>query len=947
MVNSKILFTIAFAAIVSLFCSLACGEERFIQPCPDAGGYFSWLGGPNKNHLGHDYNAPADTTEVKAIADGTTFKIFEIPAKCYCPETETELSQPFVWIKHRLSNGQYFFALYGHIEPYKNIKEGVEVKAGQGIGKIKECYVWHKDKLVPAPHLHFGIWNSESPPPMEKVGYGPARSFVDPIEFLKKNKPYIEQTTEISKTPPVITSPLKITPALPYYCGNTINAEFSITNKDATSITFSVLTVGGRDPDNQVADFTHRQNISLEPSKSYNYQGTLTLNKVGDYHFFCTYQTPDGDWNTSIDLGSGLVDEDRTEDISVEEKEKPSTVPTISGELYIEWDKTFGGSDNDRPYSIVQTNDGGYAVAGSTKSKGAGKLDAWIIKLDNKGNLEWDKTFGGSDNDEAYSMIQTTDGGYVMAGYTYKSGDFFWIIKLDNKGNLEWDKTFGRSNNDQVYSIIQTIDGGYAVVGSTMSSKKPGVTQKCIAWLIKLDDKGNKMWDKIFGRSDNDGVYYSIVQGGIQGGKAYSLIQTNDGGYVVTALTSETLEKDNDLWIIKLDDKGNKIWDKIFKKSGTDYGLGWSFIQTNDGGYATAGHISLKGEGGINALLIKLDNKGNLEWDNTFGGSNCALYSIIQTKDSGYALAGTKFEVPGVWDTWLIKLDNKGNLEWDKTFGGSERNLVDSLIQTNDGGYALVGLTESKGAGEWDAWIIKLSSGSIETLEEEVTEASSSENYYPLDEGRRWEYQVYVNEKEGLYPWFESKISGKQVCTILRQRELKGKKVTPMKIEEIYGGSVYTRFLFYVKDQNSIYEFASQKPKDVEPKIIHDYIIKYPIKVGNSWQETETSSLEPRISVPINTTIESIDEVVTIPAGTFKECLEIKSIGFAEKVFGEEQVWPPKENVKVERERYIWFAPNVGQIKLIFKEKKTCSGGAIGITLSDFIEIVMQLETFK
>ena len=243
--------------------------------------------------------------------------------------------------------------------------------------------------------------------------------------------------------------------------------------------------------------------------------------------------------------------------------------------------------------------------------------------------------------------------------------------------------------------------------------------------------------------------------------------------------------------------------------------------------------------------------------------------------------------------------------------------------------------------------IMKEESGIIETLEEEVTEVSSSENYYPLDEGRRWEYQVYVNKKEGLYPGLESKISGKQVCTIFPQRELKGKRVTPMQMENIHGGSVSTRFLFYIKDQNSIYEFASQKPEDVEPKIIHDDIIKYPIKVGNSWQEMETSSLEPRISIPINTTIESIDEVVTVPAGTFKECLKIKSTGFAEKVFGEEQVWPPKENVKVEKERYDWFAPNVGHIKIILKEKKTYSGGAIGITLSDYIEVIMQLETFK
>lgn len=117
--------------------------------------------------------------------------------------------------------------------------------------------------------------------------------------------------------------------------------------------------------------------------------------------------------------------------------------------------------------------------------------------------------------------------------------------------------------------------------------------------------------------------------------------------------------------------------------------------------------------------------------------------------------------------------------------------------------------------------------------------------------------------------------------------------------------------------------------------------------MGNSWQETGTSSLDSRISFPIKSTIESIDEVVIVPAGTFKECLKIKSVGLAEKVFGEEQVWPPKENVKVERERYEWFAPDVGSIKMIFREKKTRSGGATGLTLSDSIEIIMQLETFK
>jgi hypothetical protein len=293
---------------------------------------------------------------------------------------------------------------------------------------------------------------------------------------------------------PVITSPLKITTDSPYYVGDTINAEFTITNQSLLSIKFSVLTVGGRDPDDYVSDFTHRQNISLEPSKSYNYQGVLDLNKVGNYHFFCTYQTPDGNWNTNVNLGSGLADEGGTEDIIVEEKEKPSMAPTISEELYIEWDKTFGGSYDDWVHSFIQNTDGGYALVGSTRSRGAVKEDAWVIILEDDGYIVWDKTFGGNQNDTLTSFIQNTDSSYMLAGFTNsnEAAEFnAWVIKLDDVGNIIWDKTFGGSEKDGADSLIQTSDNGYAVVGST-SSKGKG---KYDVWVIKLDDKGNMVED--------------------------------------------------------------------------------------------------------------------------------------------------------------------------------------------------------------------------------------------------------------------------------------------------------------------------------------------------------------------------------------------------------------------------------------------------------------------
>jgi len=233
---------------------------------------------------------------------------------------------------------------------------------------------------------------------------------------------------------------------------------------------------------------------------------------------------------------------------------------------------------------------------------------------------------------------------------------------------------------------------------------------------------------------------------------------------------------------------------------------------------------------------------------------------------------------------------------------------------------------------------------SIKTLNEEVTEVSSSENYYPLDEGRRWEYQVLQKQRGGWYIGPDSE-SASQVVTNFPQRELKGKRVIPRLIEYKVWGSSRNSFWFYIEDQSGVYEFAYQYPEDVEPKIIHDYIIKYPIKVGNIWQEIETSLFKPKISIPVKSTIESKNEVVTVPAGTFKGCLKIKTIGFAEKVVGK---WlTEEEKVRIDREWYKWFAPGVGLIKMIFKEKKTCTGGIMSPSSPEFREITMQLKTFK
>ncbi len=366
----------------------------------------------------------------------------------------------------------------------------------------------------------------------------------------------------------------------------------------------------------------------------------------------------------------------------------------------ITWDKTFGGSNQDMGFSITQTEDGGYAVSGYTildrekrKDNWRAKLgyivlteeknqDFWIIKIDKNGNMEWDETFGEKGTDIANSITQTKDRGYIIAGFiwtVYASKQDFWIIKLDENGNIEWGKTFDGDENDIAYSIIQTEDGGYAVAGST-GVRVWGETN---CWVIKLDAKGNMEWDNNFGGTGWDEIY--------------SIIQTKDGSFITTGCVWSKGAGRGDVRVVKLNKRGDLVWDKTF--GGSENDEAYSIFQTNDGGYAIAGFTVLEDTGDRDIWVIKLDKNGNKVWDRTFGGtSEDWANSIIQNKNGNYVIAGwTKSMGAGKTDVWIVKLDKRGNLIWDKTFGGSENDEAHSIIQADDGGYAITGWSKSKG----------------------------------------------------------------------------------------------------------------------------------------------------------------------------------------------------------------------------------------------------------
>ncbi len=353
----------------------------------------------------------------------------------------------------------------------------------------------------------------------------------------------------------------------------------------------------------------------------------------------------------------------------------------LDAEGNLSWSKTYGGTKDDRGQSVIQTADGGYAIVGYAMSddgdgsNNEGFHDNWILRLDGSGNILWEKSFGFSGHDHSYDVVETADAGFFFAGFldvtssggagnegkgsylTRHGVGEFWGTKLDASGNLEWRRYFGGTNNDRAYGVVQADDGGFVLAGASESDDFDITSPKGSYdfWMLKVSDQGELLWQRSFGGTGID--------------KAYDISKTLDGGYVVAGNTFSTdtdISKNNgesDVWLIKVNDNGNLVWEKTFGGAAFDAAQGIS--TSRNGGFIIAGNSksidgdSTENQGENDLWIIKTDALGSIEYQQTFGGSGIDFgFDIVEGTDGSLIFVGetASDDFPGLTSKGLTDL---------------------------------------------------------------------------------------------------------------------------------------------------------------------------------------------------------------------------------------------------------------------------------------------------
>ena len=416
-----------------------------------------------------------------------------------------------------------------------------------------------------------------------------------------------------------------------------------------------------------------------------------------------------------------LISSCKKDDAVIIEEPNTSTFETTGA---LESVLVFGGSLNESAETVIKTSDGGYAVLGFTQStdgditdKTDSSYDVWLLRFDQDNNLLWNKTYGGTNDEKGHDLIQTEDGGFAVIGYTFSNdGDInnnagqqdFWLFKTDAQGNLQWEKTYGYSGLDYGLSIKPANDNGFILSGvlDVTSSGGEGNTRQQQTlhaggdyWVLKVDQTGNLIWSKYFGGLFTD--------------TAYDVIPTNDNGFIIIGSSdSEDTDISNnigsyDFWAVKVDNQGVLQWEQNY--GGTQIDEAYKIIKTNNNNYLIVGDTRSEDEdisntfGAADVWAITISEDGNIINQNSYGGENFDVSrSVISDSENGFLICGSSRSGTGQLtqnngqnDIWVLKTNATGHLKWQTSIGGSNVDFAYGITQLNNNKIITVGETSS------------------------------------------------------------------------------------------------------------------------------------------------------------------------------------------------------------------------------------------------------------
>lgn len=421
------------------------------------------------------------------------------------------------------------------------------------------------------------------------------------------------------------------------------------------------------------------------------------------------------------------------------------------------WEKNYGGSNEDRGYDIIATSDGNYVMAGWAKSSNNdisssnGGADYWVVKINPSGSIIWEHTYGGSNEDYAYTIRETKDKGFIVVGNTASaggSGDVggnnglydTWLVKLDSKGVLQWEQNYGGTDYDFGFYVEQTSDGGYIFTSNSASSDGDvgGNYGLRDIWIVKTDATGKIQWEQNYGGSDYD---YPCAIKELPGGNFIVSGRTKSTDHDVSSTYG-----DYDVWVFKIDKNGTILWEKNY--GGTMGELTNGMDLTSDykiilGGRSYSSNNDVPANyGNGDAWVAKMDTNGVLNWFKNYGGSSFdEVQCIKEAADGKYIFMGTSTSSDqdvsanyGDMDYWVVKLTTSGNIQWEKNYGGTLKDEGFALVPSNDGKDLVLGRSEStdkditNNYGSFDYWLvgvddtlINVSTGPTERLLENIT----------------------------------------------------------------------------------------------------------------------------------------------------------------------------------------------------------------------------------